>query len=127
MPSAFDSVSPSVQSALDEKADSSKVTDFIARFGDGSGNDQYWIGFQQFIPYDPSKTYRLTVVARKIAGTGTAWAGFNGANSDGTVYFNRFGANTKDSQHYGALISTNYYSHWEIGVQPQRWYGPPCR
>lgn len=84
----------------------SKVTDFVARLGNNSGDDQFWLGSRQFIPYDPLKIYRIAITARRVAGNGRAWAGFNGANADGTVYFNRNGSNTKDAQHYGALKNT---------------------
>ena len=84
----------------------------VLRVGNNSGNDQLWLISSTQIPYDPSRMYRITVRARKTAGSGVAYLGFAGVAADGSTLVNVEGNATNSSQHYITASGVNIPSSW---------------
>lgn len=78
----------------------------VLRLGNNSGNDTVWIAHKHLIPFDPNKTYKMTVRGRQTLGAGTTYAGFVGVAADGVTLVNISGANSYTSQHYHTLANT---------------------
>lgn len=78
----------------------------ILRLGNNSGNDMVWLAHKHLIPFDPNKTYKMTVRGQQTLGAGTTYAGFLGVAADGVTFVNAVGANAISSQHYHTLSNT---------------------
>ena len=77
----------------------------ILRLGNNSGADTVWMAHKHLIPFDPNKTYKMTIRARRTFGAGTLYAGFMGVASDGVTLVNTVGSNSWSSQHYHAAAN----------------------
>lgn len=84
----------------------------ILRIGNNSGDDSARVVHKAILPFDPNAIYRITIRARRTAGSGTLFAGFAGVAADGTTLVNSSGANNADSQHYHAAFNVAPGSAW---------------
>jgi len=82
------------------------------RVGNNSGNDMAWTVHKELIPFDPAKTYKITVVARRPTGAGTLYVGWAGVAADGVTYVNAAGANIFSDQHYHAAAAAAPGTGW---------------
>jgi hypothetical protein len=82
------------------------------RVGDNSGNDMVVISHIVNIPYDPTKTYKVSFRVRRTAGAGTIYAGVMGVGGDGVTLVNRVGSDTNGSHYYVSAQNQAPGSSW---------------
>lgn len=86
----------------------------LLRIGDNSGDDSVTLVYNQNIPFDPARLYRIKVRARRTAGSGKFYAGWVGMRADGTTYCNVNGTDSYSSQHYHAANNVDLGATWEL-------------
>ena len=107
-----------------EVADS-PVGSKVLNVGNNSGNDEYWASSVNLIPFDSTRLYKMTVVARQISGNGRVYFGYTGMAADGVTLCNQSGLNTTSSQHYHAASSETLGSEWATFVGYSKGFGTP--
>lgn len=84
------------------------------RVGNNSSNDQAWLIHKDSIPYDPNRTYVVRVIAKRTAGSGTAFFGVAGRNATDTAWVNNSGNNAYTAQFYAAGSGVNLPNEYTV-------------
>lgn len=82
--------------------------------GNNSGNDMAVLAHIVNIPYDPTKTYKVTFRVRRISGTGSVYLGLMGVGADGITLVNKSGGDSYGGQHYICAINVTPGSSWTV-------------
>lgn len=82
------------------------------RVGDNSGDDMVAMSHIVNIPYDPTKTYKVSFRVRRTSGVGKVYAGVMGVANDGVTLVNKTGSDTYSSQHYVSASNQAPGSSW---------------
>lgn len=94
------------------------ITDVVGgsavRFGNNSGNDQWWGALTDVLmPYDlPNSTYEVGVIVRRNLGSGLIYCGVEGVANDRVTMVNVSGSDSYNSQHYAAAAGAAPSSSW---------------
>ncbi|WP_456403224.1 hypothetical protein [Hydrogenimonas sp.] len=78
----------------------------IMHIGDNSGDDDNWLTWNDPIPFDPNKLYKITVRVRRVSGAGTMYLGLAGVAADRKTFVNIYGNDSYGSQH--SQVVANY-------------------
>ncbi|HEV8034389.1 hypothetical protein [Yoonia sp.] len=107
-----------------EVADS-PVGSRVLNVGNNSGNDEYWASSSRLIPFDSTRLYKMTVVARQISGSGSVYFGYTGMAADGVTFCNAGGLDNYSSQHYHAASGQALGTEWTTFVGYSKGFGTP--
>lgn len=76
------------------------------RVGNNTGDDLALLIYNSNLPFDPSKLYKMEVVARRVAGYGLAFFGVAGLASDGVAFRSVYGHHDVWNQYYVAASNS---------------------
>lgn len=97
---------------VEESAVASNIEHLYMGIGNNSGNDTLVLAYPINIAYEGGKYYMIKVKFKQTAGTGTAFAGFQGIASDGVTYVDRNGGISQTLQHWAACRLQALTSEW---------------
>lgn len=67
-------------------ADNNATAGRILKLGNNSGDDHVWIHPPYFMPFEPSRMYRVKARFRRVSGSGTVYVGIASKNADKSRY-----------------------------------------
>lgn len=98
-------------------AESTGKGGYVLRLGNNSGNDAAWALWADKIPFDDTKTYKMTWRYRRVAGTGSVYIGLSGFTADQSKFVNVLNMEdtTSGSSHYAVTAQSPALGTWVTG------------